>query len=155
MPADHQNRGITRQTGPAGKPGGFQRKTMLLCLLVLGLVIGSCSVLIIQAGSNHTQQLLIDRLTAQLHGTQVRNLDMTVINQTFRDLQYRLTAISAVLVLTLAGGILVIVRKVAKPIDEMGQAAELTAHLSLEVPDEESRMQFKKSMLAILNKLKD
>ncbi len=37
------------------------------------------------------------------------------------------------------------------PID---QAAELIANLSLEVPDEEIRMQFKKSMLAILNKIR-
>ena len=36
----------------------------------------------------------------------------------------------------------------------VSQAAELIAHLSLEVPDEENRMQFKKSMLAILNKIK-
>ena len=36
----------------------------------------------------------------------------------------------------------------------VNQAAELIAHLSLEVPDEENRMQFKKSMLAILNKIR-
>jgi hypothetical protein len=36
----------------------------------------------------------------------------------------------------------------------INQAAELIAHLSLEVPDEENRMQFKKSMLAILNKIR-
>jgi hypothetical protein len=30
----------------------------------------------------------------------------------------------------------------------------LIANLSLEVPDEENRMQFKKSMLAILNKIR-
>ena len=34
------------------------------------------------------------------------------------------------------------------------QAAELIAQLSLEVSDEEDRMQFKKSMIAILNKIK-
>ena len=34
----------------------------------------------------------------------------------------------------------------------VNQAAELIAHLSLEVPDEENQMQFKKSMLAILKK---
>ena len=33
----------------------------------------------------------------------------------------------------------------------VNQAAELIANLSLEIPDEENRMQFKKSMLAILN----
>lgn len=32
------------------------------------------------------------------------------------------------------------------------QAAELIAQLSLEIPNEENRMQFKKSMLAVLNK---
>ena len=37
----------------------------------------------------------------------------------------------------------------------VSQAAELIAHLSLEVPDEDNRMQFKKSMLAILNKIKN
>jgi len=37
----------------------------------------------------------------------------------------------------------------------VNQAAELIAHLSLEVPDEDNRMQFKKSMLAILNKIKN
>ena len=36
----------------------------------------------------------------------------------------------------------------------VNQAAELIAHLSLEVPDEDNRMQFKKSMLAILNKIR-
>jgi len=36
----------------------------------------------------------------------------------------------------------------------VNQAAELIAHLSLEVPDEENQMQFKKSMLAILNKFR-
>ena len=36
----------------------------------------------------------------------------------------------------------------------VNQAAELIAHLSMEVPDEENRMQFKKSMLAILNKFR-
>jgi hypothetical protein len=36
----------------------------------------------------------------------------------------------------------------------INQAAELIANLSLEVPDEENRMQFKKSMLAILNKIR-
>ena len=36
----------------------------------------------------------------------------------------------------------------------VNQAAELIAHLSLEVPDEENRMQFKKSMLAVLNKFR-
>jgi len=36
----------------------------------------------------------------------------------------------------------------------VNQAAELIAHLSLEVPDEENQIQFKKSMLAILNKFK-
>ena len=36
----------------------------------------------------------------------------------------------------------------------VNQAAELIAHLSLEVPDEDNRMQFKKSMLAILNRIK-
>ena len=35
------------------------------------------------------------------------------------------------------------------------QAAELIAHLSLEVPEEESQMQFKKSMLATLNKIRN
>jgi predicted transcriptional regulator len=34
----------------------------------------------------------------------------------------------------------------------VNQAAELIAHLSLEVPDEENQMQFKKSMIAVLNK---
>jgi len=34
----------------------------------------------------------------------------------------------------------------------VNQAAELIAHLALEVPDEENQIQFKKSMLAILNK---
>jgi len=131
--ADHHNIGVTRQTGPTVKPAGFQRKIMLLCLLGLGLVIGSCAVLLIQAGSNQSQQLLIDNLTAQLPGAQARNLDMAVVNQTFRDLQYRLTVISAVLVFTLAGGILIIIRKVAKPIDEMGQAAELIAGGPLDV----------------------
>ena len=37
----------------------------------------------------------------------------------------------------------------------VNQAAELIAHLSLEVPDEDNQMQFKKSMLAILNKIKN
>ena len=37
----------------------------------------------------------------------------------------------------------------------VNQAAELIAHLSLEVPDEDNRMQFKKSMLAILKKIKN
>ena len=36
----------------------------------------------------------------------------------------------------------------------VNQAAELITHLSLEIPDEENRMQFKKSMLAILNKIR-
>jgi len=36
----------------------------------------------------------------------------------------------------------------------VNQAAELITQLSLEVPDEENRMQFKKSMLAILNKIR-
>ena len=36
----------------------------------------------------------------------------------------------------------------------VNQAAELIAHLALEVPDEENQIQFKKSMLAILNKFK-
>jgi hypothetical protein len=34
------------------------------------------------------------------------------------------------------------------------QAAELITNLSLEIPDEESRIQFKRSMLAILNKIR-
>lgn len=34
------------------------------------------------------------------------------------------------------------------------QAAELITHLSLEVPDENDQMLFKKSMIAILNKIK-
>lgn len=34
------------------------------------------------------------------------------------------------------------------------QAAELITNLSLEIPDEESRIQFKRSMLAILNKVR-
>ncbi|MFC1880856.1 hypothetical protein ACFL2S_05065 [Thermodesulfobacteriota bacterium] len=37
----------------------------------------------------------------------------------------------------------------------VNQAAELIAHLSLEVPGEDNQMQFKKSMLAILNKIKN
>ena len=37
----------------------------------------------------------------------------------------------------------------------VSQAAELIAHLSLEIPDEKNQMQFKKSMLAILNKIKN
>ena len=36
----------------------------------------------------------------------------------------------------------------------VSQAAELIAHLSLEIPDEDNQMQFKKAMLAILNKIK-
>jgi hypothetical protein len=36
----------------------------------------------------------------------------------------------------------------------VSQAAELIAHLSLEVPDEESQIQFKKAMLAILNRIR-
>ncbi len=36
----------------------------------------------------------------------------------------------------------------------VNQAAELITHLSLEIPDEENRMQFKKSMLAILNNIR-
>ena len=35
----------------------------------------------------------------------------------------------------------------------INQAAELITNLSREIPDEENRMQFKKSMLAILNKI--
>ena len=34
------------------------------------------------------------------------------------------------------------------------QAAELITNLSLEIPDEESRIQFKKSIIAILNKIR-
>jgi len=34
------------------------------------------------------------------------------------------------------------------------QAAELITHLSLEIPDEEHRMQFKKTLLAILKKIR-
>ena len=36
----------------------------------------------------------------------------------------------------------------------VNQAAELITNLSREIPDEENRMQFKKSMLAILNKIR-
>lgn len=36
----------------------------------------------------------------------------------------------------------------------VNQAAELIAQLSLEIPNEEIRMQFKKSMIAVLNKTK-
>jgi len=36
----------------------------------------------------------------------------------------------------------------------VNQAAELIAHLSLEIPDEDNQMQFKKSMLTILNKFR-
>jgi hypothetical protein len=36
----------------------------------------------------------------------------------------------------------------------INQAAELITQLSLEVPDEESQIQFKKSMIAILNKMR-
>ena len=36
----------------------------------------------------------------------------------------------------------------------VNQAAELITHLSLEISDEENRMQFKKSMLAILNNIR-
>ena len=36
----------------------------------------------------------------------------------------------------------------------INQAAELITQLSLEVPDEENQMQFKKSMIAILNKMR-
>ena len=36
----------------------------------------------------------------------------------------------------------------------VNQAAELIAHLSLEIPDEENQIQFKKAMLAILNKFR-
>ena len=36
----------------------------------------------------------------------------------------------------------------------VNQAAELITHLSLEVPDEENQIQFKKSMIAILNKMR-
>ena len=36
----------------------------------------------------------------------------------------------------------------------INHAAEVIAQLSLEVPDEENRMQFKKSMMAILNRLR-
>ena len=35
----------------------------------------------------------------------------------------------------------------------VSQAAELIAHLSLEIPDEKNQMLFKKAMLAILNKI--
>jgi len=35
----------------------------------------------------------------------------------------------------------------------VSQAAELIAQLSLEIPDEKNQMQFKKAMLAILNKI--
>jgi hypothetical protein len=35
----------------------------------------------------------------------------------------------------------------------VNRAAELITHLSLEVPDEENQMQFKKSMITILNKI--
>ena len=35
----------------------------------------------------------------------------------------------------------------------VSQAAELIAHLSLEIPDEKNQIQFKKAMLAILNKI--
>jgi hypothetical protein len=34
----------------------------------------------------------------------------------------------------------------------VNQAAELISNLSLEIPDEKSRLEFKKSMLVILNK---
>ena len=37
----------------------------------------------------------------------------------------------------------------------VNQAAELITHLSLEVPDEENQIQFKKSMIAILNKMRN
>ncbi len=36
----------------------------------------------------------------------------------------------------------------------VNHAAELITHLSLEVPDGEAQIQFKKSMLAILNKIR-
>ena len=36
----------------------------------------------------------------------------------------------------------------------INQAAELITQLSLEVPDEENQLQFKKSMIAILNKMR-
>ena len=137
MSADHPQKDVTPPTGQAGKPVGFQLKILLLSLLLLGLVGVSCAILIIQAGSSHSQQRLADSLTAQLPGVQARYLDMTVFNHTFRDLQYRLTALSALLVFTLVGGIFIMVRKVAKPIDEIGQAAESITggHLDVVLPD--------------------
>jgi len=36
----------------------------------------------------------------------------------------------------------------------INHAAELITHLSLEVPDEENQMQFKRSMIAILNRIR-
>jgi hypothetical protein len=37
------------------------------------------------------------------------------------------------------------------PVD---QAADLINHLALEIPDEETRIQFKKAMIPIINKMK-
>ncbi len=130
--ADYHLQGVNNPTDPVAATTGFQRKTIFLFLLALGLVMGVCAVMINQAGSDAARQQLVDSLTAGLPAAQAPRLDTSAVQQVLRDFQYRLGAAAAVFFAALLGVMLIAVRKVAKPIDELGHSAELIAGGQLE-----------------------
>lgn len=115
---------------------GFQRKTIFLFLAAAALLLVVSAGVIALTGSDHIQQRIVESLTQQLPASIAGNIDTSAVGRVLLQLQVALVAAAAVLLFALLVVMALVVRKVARPIDEMGSAAASIARGRLDaLPD--------------------
>lgn len=127
MLADTFRKNFPRRVTKGHHVIGLRRKTYVLFLLATAFVLTAGAYAIGQTGSQTTQDRLITNLTATLTAEESSRVDTAVISQSLRTMQTHLMVITVVVLVVMVSLALVFIEKIAKPIDQVGAAADKIA----------------------------
>jgi len=113
----------TRSEPNTPRTPGLRRKAYMVFLVAAAVILAVGAYAVGQAGSRMPQSRLISDLTATLTVEGDQQVETAAIIQSFRTMQKVLIAATACVLAVMLAVVLVFIEKVAKPIDQMGEAA--------------------------------
>jgi len=125
--ADTIHKNVPTDRHRVSRADGLRRKAYLVFLVAAIAILALGAYAIGQAGNHIHQTRLISDITATLTAEEIKRVDTTAITRSFRTMQTYLVVLTAGVLFVMLAAILVFIEKVAKPIDQMGAAADKIA----------------------------
>ncbi|CAB5115935.1 hypothetical protein D3OALGA1CA_2271 [Olavius algarvensis associated proteobacterium Delta 3] len=127
MRADTFRKRLTRRSPNAHRAMGLRQKTYMLFLVAAAIVLGAGVYAIDQTGSQTTRDRLIRDLTTTLSAEESQRVNTTAIVESVRRVQQHLMVATAAVLVVMLALVLAFIKKVIKPIDQVGEAADRIA----------------------------